>query len=39
MHGPSFEGNGAAALSALADEYDRRASRRWLETGLSLQAA
>jgi flavorubredoxin len=39
MHGPSFEGNGAAALTALADEYDRRASRRWLETGLSLQAA
>lgn len=39
MHGPSFEGNGAAALSALADEYERRASRRWLETGLSLQAA
>jgi flavorubredoxin len=34
MHGPSFEGNGAAALNALADEYDRRASRRWLETGL-----
>jgi flavorubredoxin len=39
MHGPSFEGNGAAALTALADEYDRRASRRWLETGLSLHAA
>jgi flavorubredoxin len=39
MHGPSFEGNGAAALHALADEYDRRASRRWLETGLTLQAA
>src|SRR5581483_882648 len=26
MHGPSFAGNGAAALAALADEYDRRAS-------------
>jgi flavorubredoxin len=26
MHGPSFAGDGAAALSALADDYDRRAS-------------
>jgi len=26
MHGPSFSGDGAAALAALADEYDRRAS-------------
>jgi flavorubredoxin len=25
MHGPSFTGDGAAALRALADEYDRRA--------------
>lgn len=25
MHGPSFTGNGAAALRSLADEYDRRA--------------
>ena len=25
MHGPSFSGDGAAALHALADEYDRRA--------------
>jgi flavorubredoxin len=25
MHGPSFTGNGAAALHALADDYDRRA--------------
>jgi flavorubredoxin len=24
MHGPSFTGNGSAALNALADEYDRR---------------
>jgi flavorubredoxin len=24
MHGPSFSGDGAAALSALADDYDRR---------------
>jgi flavorubredoxin len=26
MHGPSFTGDGAAALHALADEYDRRVS-------------
>lgn len=26
MHGPSFAGDGAAALRALADEYDRRAA-------------
>ena len=24
MHGPSFSGDGAAALRALADDYDRR---------------
>jgi hypothetical protein len=24
MHGPSFTGDGAAALRALADDYDRR---------------
>jgi hypothetical protein len=24
MHGPSFAGDGAAALQALADDYDRR---------------
>ena len=28
MHGPSFAGDGAAALSALADEYDRRGAAR-----------
>jgi flavorubredoxin len=28
MHGPSFSGDGAAALGALADDYDRRASQR-----------
>jgi len=28
MHGPSFSGDGHAALSALADEYDRRTSDR-----------
>ena len=26
MHGPSFAGDGAAALHALADDYDRRMS-------------
>jgi hypothetical protein len=30
MHGPSFSGDGAAALRALADDYDRRGSERWL---------
>jgi flavorubredoxin len=28
MHGPSFSGDGAAALRALADDYDRRISER-----------
>ncbi|HWU54175.1 MAG TPA: hypothetical protein VN175_01655 [Rhizomicrobium sp.] len=28
MHGPSFAGDGAAALRALADDYDRRAAVR-----------
>ena len=28
MHGPSFAGDGAAALCALADDYDRRVSSR-----------
>ncbi len=32
MHGPSFSGNGAAALHALADDYDRRVSAQFLET-------
>jgi len=31
MHGPSFSGDGAAALHALADDYDRRAGRRAIE--------
>jgi hypothetical protein len=26
MHGPTFNGDGAAALHALADTYDRRVS-------------
>jgi flavorubredoxin len=28
MHGPSFVGDGAAALNALADDYDRRVSEQ-----------
>ena len=28
MHGPSFTGDGAAALRALADDYDRRVSEQ-----------
>jgi flavorubredoxin len=31
MHGPAFTGDGAAALQALADEYDRRISGRMTE--------
>ena len=27
MHGPSFAGDGGAALRALAEEYDRRTAR------------
>jgi flavorubredoxin len=33
MHGPSFAGDGAAALRALADDYDRRAFARRIEMG------
>jgi flavorubredoxin len=36
MHGPSYRGNGAAALNALADDYERRMSEEIAE---SLQAA
>jgi flavorubredoxin len=31
MHGPSFVGDGAAALHALADFYEKRAGDRWAE--------
>ncbi len=31
MHGPSFAGDGAAALHALADFYEKRAGDRWAE--------
>ena len=38
MHGPSFTGNGAAALRALADDYDRRVSSRVSEVLRSVAA-
>jgi flavorubredoxin len=31
MHGPSFQGDGAAALNALADHYEQRTGERWAE--------
>ncbi|HEU4661473.1 MAG TPA: MBL fold metallo-hydrolase [Pseudolabrys sp.] len=31
MHGPSFRGDGAAALNALADYYEKRTGERWAE--------
>jgi len=31
MHGPSFQGDGAAALNALADHYERRTGERWAD--------
>jgi hypothetical protein len=33
MHGPSFSGDGGAALHALADDYDRRATTQLLAAG------
>ena len=38
MHGPSFTGEGGAALTALADFYDSRISDRWLNAN-RLKAA
>jgi flavorubredoxin len=38
MHGPAFTGDGAAALHALADDYDRRLLAKAHEYGLVLQA-
>lgn len=38
MHGPSFIGDGASALNALADDYDRRLRAKALEFGLSAAA-
>ena len=31
MHGPSFSGDGGAALRALADDYDRRTQHNQAE--------
>lgn len=41
MHGPAFQGDGAAALAALADDYDRRLRAKAFEYGLmpALNAA
>ena len=38
MHGPSFAGDGAAALRALADDYDRRVSGQMGEALRSVAA-
>jgi hypothetical protein len=38
MHGPSFTGDGAGALRALADDYDRRVSSRVSEVLRSVVA-
>src|SRR6516165_6680738 len=38
MHGPAFVGDGAAALRALADDYDRRVSRQVSEVLRSVAA-
>ena len=38
MHGPSYQGDGAAALNALADYYERRTGERWAEM-MQRQAA
>ncbi|TPI55926.1 MBL fold metallo-hydrolase [Mesorhizobium sp. B3-1-3] len=38
MHGPSFSGDGAAALRALAEDYDRRVSAQMAEAMQRLAA-
>jgi flavorubredoxin len=38
MHGPSFTGDGAASLRALADDYDRRVSGRMIPPPRSAAA-
>ena len=38
MHGPAFQGDGAAALAALADDYDRRLRAKVREYGLIIDA-
>ncbi len=39
MHGPSFRGDGAAALCALADDYDRRVGAAVREAGIAADPA
>lgn len=39
MHGPAYQGDGAAALNALADDYDRRMLAKAREFGLAPLAA
>src|SRR5262249_11787265 len=39
MHGPSFSGDGATALGALADDYDRRVADRGDATGKAVQGS
>jgi len=39
MHGPSFAGDGAAALNALADDYDRRLRASFGDAGLGAAQA
>ena len=38
MHGPSFAGDGAGALRALADDYDRRISSALIDAGFAAPA-
>ena len=38
MHGPSFVGDGAAALDALADDYDRRIHASLIDAGFAASA-
>jgi flavorubredoxin len=38
MHGPSFSGDGAAALRALADDYDRRVGSALIDAGFAAPA-
>ncbi len=35
MHGPSFAGDGAAALRALADDYDHRVGAALIDAGIA----
>lgn len=39
MHGPAFAGDGAAALHALADDYDRRVDAALIDANIAAPAA